>query len=892
MEYIRKNIERKINFFECNNNTEELKVLYQSYLEYLMIYTLGYLWNKNFNQCDIETKTYVIELIQKPTIGDIEVLCRKLDLNKEIFKDKGLSRKFSKYPQFRNEKIGHGYVFSDGTTEFVAELKDFCDTVKNSGSIIYNQEIDLVKVLKRENGSYKGITFKSNGSDYYPWSFPDNSISFEVGSIYGLTSENIYFKLSPFLAIDNENEYYTFSSIVEPLSGKCKYNRLLKSGVTFFENQIFCNQDIETDNLKRITKNGTIISLFKKNYSKYIETTIKDKVLDFLLNAKHSVTATIWGHGGVGKTATVQKICDELGLKTNRRFDYIVFTTAKDRFYNYLTGTIEESNERISSYEELIKAINQIILNDPKFELESIINFQQQLLIIIDDFETFSDEEKEKIASFIRKLDVTKHRVLITTRANIIIGEEIKTNELDIEEATVFLNQVFVNELSDQIAIPNEIKTGSTELKEKIHWITSGRPIFIYQFAFIIAQKGTLKDALLFDIKKSDNAVEFLYGRIYDYLSPLGKDIFASISLLVSENDLSNVIKKLAYILNIENRQEEFGDAINELVKLKILEIKEENFFYIYSKEILTIMTLMYNKRTDSFKGNCNRRLLQISRDKKLDNEQALLQFANSNRYSKNEEEVISSYKQILNRITAPKDIRLQAILNLTSYLVIDRGKRETAIKIFENNFSEFADEGQFIKMISTYYWANGSDDEKEKAIQLLGDFTSKNRNLKIDINLELLGLLLTFKTIQVVSKKERIKDKLNYNEITVTEFSKLNKSIKQDFKNIIQYHGWPLYNFVNSIDFNSISSGSRQNIVTGFYQFSELFTRLSDYDNAAKVCVFALEKFPDNFHKLFRSKLGRVKRYDNKPNAQLKEHKISEFGELLSNVLKEKTNR
>lgn len=47
MEYISKNIERKINFYECNNNIEELRVLYQSYLEYLMIYTLGYLWNKN-----------------------------------------------------------------------------------------------------------------------------------------------------------------------------------------------------------------------------------------------------------------------------------------------------------------------------------------------------------------------------------------------------------------------------------------------------------------------------------------------------------------------------------------------------------------------------------------------------------------------------------------------------------------------------------------------------------------------------------------------------------------------------------------------------------------------------------------------------------------------------
>mgnify|MGYP006294341761 CR=1 FL=1 len=44
MEYIRKNIERKINFLECCNNNEDLKVVYQAFLEYLMIYTLSYLW--------------------------------------------------------------------------------------------------------------------------------------------------------------------------------------------------------------------------------------------------------------------------------------------------------------------------------------------------------------------------------------------------------------------------------------------------------------------------------------------------------------------------------------------------------------------------------------------------------------------------------------------------------------------------------------------------------------------------------------------------------------------------------------------------------------------------------------------------------------------------------
>ncbi len=890
MEYIRKNIERKINFHEYNNNQEELKVLYQAYLEYLMIYTLGYLWNKNFSICDSETKSYILDIIQRPSIGDIEMACRKLDVNKEIFKNRALSRRFSKYPQLRNEKIGHGYVFSDSSSEFVGELKEFCENIKNSEHTIFKEDIDIIKVLKQENGAYKGITYKSDGSDYYPWSFPVGSKKFEIGDIYGYHSNCKYFKISPFVEIQNESEYYTFSSIYEPLSGKCKYNRLLKSGVEFFENIEFCNLDIESDNVKRKTKNGTIISLFQKNYTKFIETSIKNKVLDFLLKSKHSVTATVWGHGGVGKTATIQKICDELGAGNNRYFDYIIFTTAKDRFYNYLTGNIEELNERINSCEELIKSINQVIVNEPVLNIDNITGFQQKMLVIIDDFETFDDDEKLKIADFIRKLDASKHKVLITTRANIVIGEEIKTNELSSDETSLFLKQVFANELEEQISIKRHIEVlGKPEIKDKVHWLTSGRPLFIYQLAFIIAQKGNVEDALEFDIKKSDNAIEFLYGRIYNYLSDLAKDIFVAISLLVTENDLSNVIKKLSYILNIEGNQDAFDSAISELVKLKILEVKEDNFFYIYSKEILTIMSLMYNKRPDSFKGNCNRRLLQISRDKKLDNEQALLQFANTNRYSKNEEEVVSSYKQILNRGNAPKKVRLQAILNLTAYLVIDRGKRDSALNILEEYFSKFNDKGQYIKMIATYYWANASDDHKEKSIKILGDFLSSHRNLNVDINLELLGLLLTYKTIFAISKKERLKDSLHYDEISGTDFSKANEALKQDYRNIIKYHGWPLFNFVDSIDFSSISSGSRQNIVTGFYQFSELFTRLGDYKNAAKICVFAIDKFPDNFQKLFRAKLGRIKSFNYKPYDKPKSKEMSDFGLILSNAINKK---
>ncbi len=889
MEYIRKKIERKVLFLESNFNTEELKTIYQAYFEYLMLYTLSYLWNKNFGKCNPETKEYILQNIQKPSIGDIEAICRRLDTDKEIFRDKRLSKKFSKYPNFRNEKIGHGFIFADGTSDFVSELKDFCNTIKSSEHFIFKNDIDIVRVLKEENGFYLGISYKSNGSDYSPWKFPSGTIEFEINTIYGYHSNTEYFKLSPFIEIETEDEFYMYSSVSEPLLGNCKFNRLLKSGTIFLPKLEFCNLDIEVDTIKRKTQNGTIINIFKKNFSKFIDTPIKEKISSFLFNTKHSVTATIWGHGGVGKTATVQKICDELGLNQNRKFDYIVFTTAKDRSYNYLTGKIEELNDRISSFEELIKSINQIIINKAVFEIEYIVEFKQKILIIIDDFETFSDEEKSKISVFLKKLNPDNHRVLITTRANIIIGEEIKTSELSKEETSLFLQQVFENEIGDKVPPCYLDLLSQNETKEKIHWATSGRPLFIYQLAYVIAQKGSIEEAVKFDIKITKNAIDFLYGKIYEYLSNLAKDIFVIISLLVTENDLSNITQKIAFILNIENRQDDLVNALNELVKLKILEIKEDNFFYLYSKEILAIMHLMYSERPDSFKGICNQRLLQISRDKKLDTEQALLQFADSNRYSKNEEEVISTYKQILNRPNALASTRLQALLNLTSYLVIHRGKRETAILTLENYYAEFRGEGQYIKMLSSYYWANGAESNKEKSIQILGDYVSSNKNLKRDINLELLGLLLTYKAIRAISQKEQLKDKLNFQEISRIEFSKQNSQLKQDFKNIIEFHGWPLYSYIEAISFDNISSASRQNIVTGFNQFADLLIRQNDFENAYKICQYGLDNFPENFQGLFKNKLRRIKSFDSYTIREPKQTKISDFGMLLKEAMEKK---
>jgi hypothetical protein len=136
---------------------------------------------------------------------------------------------------------------------------------------------------------------------------------------------------------------------------------------------------------------------------------------------------------------------------------------------------------------------------------------------------------------------------------------------------------------------------------------------------------------------------------------------------------------------------------------LRIIEIIESKFFKIYSQEIQGIMLKYYRNYDPKFKGLVTQRLEQISRDKGLDNEWALLRSANNSRYSKNEMEVIDNYRRIVNRPGCPHHIKLQAIINLGSYLFTERGKKDEAIHIMEDYKSQYMDDPEYVKMYSIY---------------------------------------------------------------------------------------------------------------------------------------------------------------------------------------------
>jgi GTPase SAR1 family protein len=896
MDYIRKQIDQRIDFLQTMGDKNALKQHFQARFEYVLVYLLAYLWNKNLEKLDYEDKEFVFQSVIKPTIGSIVGICRKLDTDKEIFKKSKLSQALDNYPSVRNELLGHGFVYEDAPEKLLSALQELYDFVLAADLPILRNSIDLVYVTNAENTTYKGILYKSDGASYAPWSCPKTIGSFELGSLYASTGLNTYFRLSPFIEITSfGKELYFFNSIDEKLLGKVKYNRLLETGILYKEWVELCELDVTNDGVKVKSHNGTIRNIYENNYRKYIDIGIKNKLKTFLIKNNASVCATVWGHGGVGKTATIQSLCEDLANDERKVFDYILFLSSKDRRYDYYTGKIEEINDRIATLSDLIKGVNRVLFNIESDDPKQIIEINgKKLFLVVDDFETFPKEEKDKIEEFISELNTNHHKVIITTRAaNINIGQEFQTNELSEQETIKFLLEVITNEeIGDKAVLKRLFE--NAEKCHKVFEITSGRPLFIFQFAIILGQRG-LDDALNFKIKEGDTAISFLFGRIYDYLSPKAKDLFVVLSLLVSQEDLSNVIEKAQYILNLEHENDTFLSAVNELVKLKILKLDEERkFFEIYSKEIFQIMTDYFEKRNSTFKRNCVSRRNQVNRDKTLDVEHSLLLSANANRLAKNEIEAVDSFKQIINRTTSPIEVKLDAILNLASYLVIDRGKKELALKYLDDysyHFNKNAPRGsieklcyaKFTKMWATYYWGNGTREQKVKAIDSLLAYASSGFNYSEDIDIEIAGMLLQYRSILIVSEWQDLKEKRNYNEIGLSEFSSLREIQKQECKDIHDKHAVVLYNAIVLKKLEEVSSGARQNIITGFYSFLEVLVRLQKLDLALKICDYVLNCAPKNFHSQFKKKQEWFHSlvYKNTPKNQSRNSENNEIGEL-----------
>lgn len=863
MNYILSQIDRKISFHKSANNKSILKAHYQSKFEFYLIYILSYLWNKNYDRVSDSQREYVVNCVLKPSIGTIISLARTLDCDKIIFgnrKLKKLEAKINEYPQFRNERIGHGYSFEDDIYNHITFFESLFDIIDNADTELINEKYDLIKVQSIDANNYTGIRYSADGMNYSLWTCPKAKENFNTDDIYLMSKDGEYIRLSPFIHIVDEDEFYSFISIEDKLSGRTKYNRLVKTGFITKDNVEFEKLSISVDKIKRKAANGTIVNNFDNNYKKYIDTGIIKYILAFLKENKSSVFATLWGHGGVGKTASIQRVIEIISNNETKLFDYIIFISAKDRYYNYYRGEVIKVSNPIATFNDIIVITNTIVFNDSNNSQSAIVSYSGKVLIVVDDFETFSKDEKSKITRFIKGLDINHHKVILTTRAaTFITGEEIQTKELTLTETRSFFIESFKNEFPHLPIKQFQDELDKEDILNEVFQITSGRPLFILQLMIFAAEKGSISNTLDKEINRSKAAINFLYDRLYEYLSNNAKNMFLAISLLVDENDLTGLTESLQFVLSFEGKDEVFQSAINELLKLKIIQIEDSDFYKVYSPEIYGLMKEYYQIKGEEFDGSITSRYNLIKSDKEMSIEASLLKNADASRLTNTEAEVENRYRYILNRENVSIDIKVKAIKNYGGYLSAQKGKPEKAVKLFQAYEHLFLSDFGFIFTYSSVAWSVGTTEYKQIAIDTIRNFLETKPRISTDIYLELLSSLMMYEGILIIEQRSNLKDRLRYKEVNKEEFNEIYSSQKNKITELLSYPGNAIYTQMKKIKLNQLKPRTRNSVLDGLIQYVDICIRKTKYQNAIDVCDKVETELPPDYHTPFKIRRSRI---------------------------------
>lgn len=856
MDYITKKIGEKSKLNAFTGNYRDATTQEQSRLEYVLVLILAYLWNKNINRVDDDAKSKCFQGVARPSIGSIVNLARTLDIDGEIFGNRKLKKfqeTINKYPRLRNETIGHGFSFEDNSENLYSDFSDIYASISDDGPDFIKAESDIISVLVSDDIVSKGIRYKPNG-EYSPFSISKSAANLAAKTIY-VNHNGEYHAISPFLKITEIDDFYIFSYIEDRLASRAVFNQLLKTNRSYFTTDELIGGGLEIDEVRIKAANGTIINNFENNYKKYINTSIVRKLVKFLKENNSTVFSTVWGHGGVGKTASIQRVCEVLLSEDKKTFDYIAFVSAKDRKFNYHTGAIEKISGGVDSYDSAIRYINNIAFSTDSPDPSQIVKFQGKMLIIIDDYETFNQTEKKKLLDFIKSLDIQHHKVVITTRsASNITGEEIEVEELSPSESLSFFNSVLENELQIDPSVYRR-DVSAIDLADSIHKLTSGRPLFIFQSALIYGESGSIQTMLSSRINTGKSAIEFLYGRILEYLSINSRRIFGAMGLLTSDADLSNLLSKLQYILNMEKDEQAFEKAIEELVKLKIITIVDGKYFKVYSNEIAALM-----KQSFQDDGSITSRLQLIGRDKNLDNNLSLLNDADSSRLTKNSSEVVQKYRSIISRPVTPPEIKILALTNLAQYLVEDTGSYDEGIKLLGDSQHIYHTSSKFVKTYANYLW-RGDKVEKNKATDLVKNLIRLDNFEDATEKLEFLCILMRYEATFWIDAREELKDSYRLKEITKQEYDRAFSDQRQEFYRIYKYPGLDIFECVKSGELANLDHELKVRALNGLSYFIEVCLRRHQFDDIDEILQFVFNELKYNYHDIFKRKVERINR-------------------------------
>jgi LuxR family glucitol operon transcriptional activator len=284
----------------------------------------------------------------------------------------------------------------------------------------------------------------------------------------------------------------------------------------------------------------------------FIGRTRERKELRRLLESDHRVV-TIVGSAGIGKTALVLRVCNDLLEDPKSIFERIVWVTLKTR--RLTAEGIRQVNEAIDSLGALIDSILRSLKVTTQANWVTVLDQlgASKILLVIDNLETLGEEVRELVLNI-----PAKSKVLFTSRVGL--------GEIEIRyELSGFAPQDAIALFRSLVAIHNcsLFKSLSQDMANRYISTLGYNPLLIKWFVLAVS-KGASPEVL---ITKGglDEPLLFFYDTIYERLNTPAKQILSI--LLASRRELTR-----AQLQDLTGMQYiPFAQAIQDLIRTSMV---------------------------------------------------------------------------------------------------------------------------------------------------------------------------------------------------------------------------------------------------------------------------------------------------------------------------------
>ena len=604
MDYIQSGILNQIDFLKEDDSDSIHSTISQYYrllFEYHLMLMFACIWTRKEDDLSIEKRREIIERMGKPILGTtLNFIIEMNGIGNPVFNlTDGYKKILLEFINKRNKYFGHRIIIPHlqeaPYKELWLELEKGYLKLKKFEETFWGESPEFF-MRKTSSKSEQLVVFSPlNRYPQHRTIGKDLAIHYQADALY-LSSDSGTFKISPFITTYQRSgvnfDFYYFTEY-KLQSGKFDYYLVseIRNDYEWSKTYVDYFTSYRKERNNTICRaNGVVSNKFESNYDYFIDIPPFSghvaRVWDFLINNQSTVCLTIRGGGGIGKTAIVHYICTKYifeSMSLSPKFNYVIFCSAKDREFklNAMTERGQicniDSGKIIKSYKDILQNISRVLeLNlEPDSEsniakIEEGLLEESGVLLIIDDFETLLDSEKNKVVELINRMKIGRHKILITTRSQYLIGADYDVSRMNQEQVISFMKKRFENIQNSESIVQQFKKMLDKNTGEKIYEITMGLPLLAIQLATLLPLKG-FSEKLLFK-KNNDDTEDFLLGRLYEYFSTQTSKLLFIIIAFFVKYDMKMIPSKelqIFYRLYCSRYNKDAVDFENDLDDLK-----------------------------------------------------------------------------------------------------------------------------------------------------------------------------------------------------------------------------------------------------------------------------------------------------------------------------------